>query len=39
VIDEMTPPVKLMRYTAISITGQLVLDVLDKSSELGVVEL
>ncbi|HEY0121160.1 MAG TPA: hypothetical protein VGC14_05240 [Rhizobium sp.] len=38
VIDEVTSPVKLMRHAAISIAGQLILDVLDNRSEFSIVK-
>jgi hypothetical protein len=39
VIDEVASSVKLMRYSAISIAGQFVLDVLDKRNKLSIVKM
>ncbi|WP_234811246.1 hypothetical protein [Xaviernesmea oryzae] len=38
-IDEVASPLKLVRHTTVSITGQLILDVLDKSHEFSIVEM
>jgi len=39
VVDEVTSSVKLMRHSAISIAGQLILDVFHECNKFGIAEI